>query len=381
VAKQDYYETLGIQKGASADEIKKAYRKKAMQHHPDKNQGNAHSETEFKKINEAYDILKDPQKKAAYDQFGHAAFSQGTGASAGAGGGFGGFGGGNADFSGFGDIFGDIFGDFMGGGRSPRRSQSRGADLRYDVEISLEDAFSGTKKDINIFTYTTCDACHGSGAEKGSSIETCPYCHGTGTVQMRQGFFSIQQPCPHCHGKGTVIKNPCKKCHGEGRYKENKNIRVTIPAGINSGSKIRLTGKGEAGQNGEEAGDLYIFVNVKRHSIFERDGSDLYCSIPLSMTTAILGGVIEVPTIGGKVVDLKIPEGTQNGQKFRLKGYGMSVVRTSNYGNMYVQVEVETPVKLSKKQKELIKKFADESDKNNPKVSSFLKKAKDFLNK
>ena len=380
MAKQDYYETLGVQKGASEADLKKAYRKKAMQHHPDKNQGNNTSEAEFKKINEAYDVLKDPQKKAAYDQFGHAAFKNGTGASAGAGGGFGGMGGG--DFGGgFGDIFGDIFSDMMGGGgRSPGQpQQARGADLRYDIEISLDDAYEGLKKDINIYTYISCEKCDGSGAEKGSSSETCPTCHGRGSVQMRQGFFSIQQPCPECRGKGKIIKNPCRKCHGEGRYKKNRELLVTIPTGVGAGTKIRLAGEGECGENKGPKGDLYVFVNVLSHPIFERDRADLYCKVPLSMTTAILGGVIELPTINGKVVELKIPEGTQSGQSFRLKGYGMPVMRSSMYGNLYVEVAIETPVKLSKKQKELMKEFDSLSDKNNPKTSSFFKRVQDFL--
>lgn len=375
MAKQDYYDLLGVQKGASGAELKKAYRKKAMQHHPDKNQGNKAAEAEFKKINEAYDVLKDPQKKAAYDQFGHAAFRNGTGASAGTGGGFGG-----QDFGGFGDIFGDIFSDMMGGGRSSGASTKvRGADLRYDVDISLEDAYEGIKKDINIYTYVSCEQCDGTGAEKGSHPETCPTCRGHGSVQMRQGFFSIQQPCPECRGRGKIIKNPCKKCHGEGRYKKGRDLKVTIPAGVGHGTKIRLSGEGEAGENKGPSGDLYVFVNIRAHEIFERERSDLYCQVPLSMTTAILGGSIELPTINGKTVELKIPEGTQSGQRFRLKGYGMPVMRSSSYGNSYVEVFVETPVKLNKKQKELMQEFEKLSDKNNPKTTSFFKKVKDFL--
>ena len=381
--KEDYYELLGVQKGASDADLKKAYRKKAMQHHPDKNQGNTTSEAEFKKINEAYDVLKDPQKKSAYDQFGHSAFQNGTGASAGTGGGFGGMGGmGGGDFGGgFGDIFGDIFSDMMGGGgRSPGQSSSaRGADLRYDVDINLEEAYEGIKEDIKLYTHISCEKCDGSGAEKGSAVETCPTCHGRGSVQMRQGFFSIQQQCPECRGKGKVIKTPCGKCHGGGRYKKNRTLTVSIPAGISAGTKIRLAGEGESGENKGPSGDLYVFVNVKGHPLFDRERSDLYCKVPISMPTAILGGAVDLPTINGKTVELKIPEGTQSGQSFRLKGYGMPVMRSSVYGNLYVEVAVETPVKLSKKQRELITEFDKASDKNSPKSASFFKKVQDFV--
>lgn len=374
MAKEDYYDLLGVQKGASAAEIKKAYRKKAMQHHPDKNQGNKASEAKFKKINEAYDVLKDPQKKAAYDQFGHAAFQNGTGASAGAGG-FGGMGGG--DFSGFGDIFGDIFSDMMGGGRGARQEQkSRGSDLRYDIDLTLEEAYEGLKKDIDIYSFVECDRCSGSGAEKDSKVETCSTCHGRGTVQMRQGFFSVQQPCPHCHGKGTIITNPCKKCHGDGRVKKHRNLTVSIPAGVGHGTKIRLSGEGEAGKNKGISGDLYIFINMLKHPVFERDGLDLHCKVPIKFTKAILGGGVDIPLINGKTVELKVPEGTQSGQVFRLKGYGMPRMRSSVYGNLYVELSVETPVKLNKKQKDLIKEFEKISEKNSPLSSAFFKKNK-----
>jgi molecular chaperone DnaJ len=381
MAKQDYYDLLGVSRSAKADELKKAYRKLAMKYHPDKNPGDKESEKKFKEINEAYEVLKDDQKRAAYDRMGHAAFEGGMG-----GGGFnGGFHqAGGFDFSnaGFGNIFDDFFSEFTaGGGRQSQREASlRGNDLRYNMEISFEDAYTGLKKNIKIPTNATCGICHGSGAAEGSKPETCPTCHGAGKVHARQGFFTIERSCASCHGLGQVIKNPCKTCHGTGRVRKEKTLSVTIPAGIEDGSRIRLAGEGEAGMRGGTSGDLYIFLHIKPHKFFHRDGSNIYCQVPISMITATLGGEIEVPSIDGHKVRVTIPEGTQTGKQFRLKGKGMSILHSTSRGDMYLQTQVETPVGLTKRQKELLEEFGslEKKSHSSPLSEGFFAKIKEF---
>ena len=377
MAKKDYYETLGVSKSATEAEIKKAYKRLAMKYHPDKNQDNkAEAEAKFKEVKEAYEILTDPQKKAAYDQYGHAAFEQGQGGAGGGGfGGFGGFGGGSA--------FDDIFSDFFGGGRGRGQTASRGDDLQYNISLTLEEAASGVSKEIKVPTWVTCDVCHGQGTEKSSDVVTCDTCHGAGVVQMRQGFFAVQQECPTCHGRGKIVKNPCKKCHGEGRIQKTKTLSVTIPAGVDTGNRIRLSGEGEAGLNGAPAGDLYVQVQVKPHAIFERDGTNLHCEIPINIVLASLGGEVEVPTLNGKV-SLTIPAETQTGKMFRLRGKGIKSLRGSAVGDLYCHVVVETPVNLTGKQKELLKELgeslkADKNSKHSPKEKSFFDKVKKFF--
>ncbi|MCX8602122.1 MULTISPECIES: molecular chaperone DnaJ [unclassified Gilliamella] len=379
MAKKDYYETLGVSKSATEAEIKKAYKRLAMKYHPDKNQDNkAEAEAKFKEVKEAYEVLTDAQKKAAYDQYGHAAFEQGFG---GGGAGAGGFGG----FSGFGggSAFDDIFSDFFGGGRGRAQSPSRGADLQYNITLTLEEAASGVSKEIKVPTWVTCSVCHGQGTEKASDVVTCDTCHGAGVVQMRQGFFAVQQECPTCHGRGKVVKNPCKKCHGEGRVQKTKTLSVTIPAGVDTGNRIRLSGEGEAGLNGAPAGDLYVQVQVKPHGIFERDGTNLHCEIPINIVLASLGGEVEVPTLNGKV-SLTIPAETQTGKMFRLRGKGIKSLRGNSVGDLYCHVVVETPVNLTGKQKELLKELgeslkADKNAKHSPKEKSFFDKVKKFF--
>lgn len=377
MAKKDYYETLGVSKSASEAEIKKAYKRLAMKYHPDKNQDNkAEAEAKFKEVKEAYEVLTDSQKKAAYDQYGHAAFEQGHGGAGGGGfGGFGGFGGGSA--------FDDIFSDFFGGGRGRSQTSSRGADLQYNISLTLEEAAAGVSKEIKVPTWVTCDVCHGQGTEKASDVMTCETCHGAGVVQMRQGFFAVQQECPTCHGRGKVVKNPCKKCHGEGRVQKTKTLSVTIPAGVDTGSRIRLSGEGEAGLNGAPAGDLYVQMQIKPHAIFERDATNLHCEIPINIALASLGGEVEVPTLNGKV-SLTIPAETQTGKVFRLRGKGVKSLRGSSIGDLYCHVVVETPVNLTSKQKELLKELgesfkADKSSKHSPKEKSFFDKVKKFF--
>jgi len=378
----DYYSLLGVAKGASDEEIKKAYRKLAMQYHPDRNQGNAEAEKKFKSINEAYDVLKDDQKRAAYDRFGHEAFSQGGGNNAG--GGAGGF-----DFGGsFSDIFEDLFGDFTGrrGGQQQQRGAgaqtsgaARGADLRYNLDIALEDAFKGKQQTIKITTSDACGECNGSGAEKGTQPETCTVCGGRGAVRMQQGFFTIERSCNNCQGAGKVIKTPCKSCAGSGRVRKEKSLSVTIPAGVEEGTRIRLAGEGEAGFRGGPAGDLYIFLAVKPHKIFRRDGANIYCRVPVKFTVAAVGGHIEVPTIDGGRVKVNVPAGTQSNHQFRLKGKGMSILRSDARGDMYVEVHVETPVNLSKQQKELLNQFDGAGGKNtSPESEGFFTKVKEF---
>jgi molecular chaperone DnaJ len=342
----DYYTTLGVQKGASDDELKKAYRKLAMQYHPDRNKDNKEAEGKFKEISEAYDVLKDPQKRAAYDQFGHDAFRQG-------GGGFN-----PGDFSGgFGSAFSDIFESMFGGGGGAR--PGGGADLQYTLEISLEDAFKGKEASIRMPSVSSCDACNGSGAEKGSKAETCTECHGKGRVRSQQGFFTIERACGTCGGQGTIIKDPCKKCGGAGVLRGAKTLKVNIPAGIDHGRRIRMAGEGEAVRGGKP-GDLYVLIAVKPHALFKRDGADLFCRVPLPFTTAAIGGSIDVPTLAGKKAALKIPAGTQTGQQFRIRGQGMSVMKSDQKGDLYIETYVEVPVNLNKKQQDLLKQL-DES--------------------
>lgn len=380
MAKRDFYDVLGVKRGASADEMKKAYRAKAKELHPDRNPGDASAEARFKELNEAYDVLKDEQSRAAYDQFGHAAFEGGMGARGPQGGpGFG------PDFSAsMSDIFGDLFGDFMGGGRARRGNdggRTRGQDLRYNMEISLEEAFEGKKAQVRVPSSVQCETCKGSGAEAGSKPITCPTCQGDGKVRASQGFFTIERTCPTCHGRGQTIEKPCKVCHGAGRVERERTLSVSIPAGVEDGTRIRLSGEGEAGMRGGPAGDLYIFLNVRPHALFQRDGADLFCRVPISMTVAGLGGEIEVPTLNGKRMKLKVPEGAQSGRQFRLKGKGMPILNSRETGDLYVQVTVETPVNLTKKQKDLLKQFEELSTEgNNPESSGFFARAKEFWN-
>jgi molecular chaperone DnaJ len=379
MAKRDYYEVLGIARGASGDEIKKAYRTKAKELHPDRNSDNPDAEAQFKEANEAYDVLKDPDKKAAYDTFGHAAFDGGMAGGARAGG----FGGaqGQGDFaSAFSDVFEDLFGDFMGGQRGGRRSRaSRGADLRYKLGISLENAYSGLQKQINVPSAVACGSCSGTGSEGGSEPVTCPTCSGMGKVRAQQGFFTVERICPTCSGVGQIVKNPCKACGGAGRVQKDRALSVNIPAGVETGTRIRLSGEGEAGLRGGPSGDLYIFIDVEDHPLFQRDGMDLYCRVPVSMTRAALGGEVEVPTIDGGRSRVKVPEGSQSGRQMRLRGKGMPALRGTGMGDMYIELAVETPVKLNAEQKELLRKFEESCAKsNNPDASGFFDKVRKF---
>jgi len=377
MSKKDFYQVLGVEKKASADELKKAYRKLAMQYHPDKNAGNKDAEAKFKEISEAYDVLKDDQKRAAYDRFGHGAFAGGMGA-AGAGAGAQGFSGG---FSGFGDIFEEMFGDFMGGqqrrGGAGGDGARRGADLSYEMEITLEDSFHGKEAPIKVASWQPCAGCGGSGAEKGTKADTCDACRGMGRIRAQQGFFTVERTCPSCGGAGQTIKTPCGGCGGSGRTRKEKSLKVAIPAGVEDGTRIRLAGEGEAGLRGGPAGDLYVFLGIKPHRFFQREASNLYCRVPVPITTVALGGNIEVPTIDGKRMKVAVPAGTQTGQQFRLKGKGMTVLRSPNRGDMFVEVVVETPVNLSKRQKEILQEFAgDTTDKTNPQSAGFFDKVK-----
>ena len=379
MAKCDYYEVLGVKKGASADEIKKAYRGKVKELHPDRNKDNPKAEAQFKEVGEAYDVLKDADKKAAYDRFGHAAFEGGTGPGAGRPGG--GFGGGQGDFSSaFSDVFDDLFGDFMGGrgqGGGGRRA-ARGADLRYNLRISLEEAFSGLQKSINVPTSVGCTACKGSGAEGGAEPTTCPTCSGMGKVRAQQGFFTVERTCPTCSGLGQIIKNPCNTCRGAGRVEKDRSLSVNIPAGVETGTRIRLAGEGEAGLRGGPSGDLYIFIEVAEHKLFERDGPNLFCRVPVSMSTAALGGSIEVPTIDGGRGRVQIPAGSQSGRQMRLRGKGMPPLRGGGSGDMIIELAVETPVNLTSRQKELLREFDALAENNNPESSSFFSSVKSF---
>jgi molecular chaperone DnaJ len=376
MAKRDYYDVLGVSKSASADELKKAYRQKAKEFHPDRNKDNPDAEAQFKEANEAYEALKDPDKKAAYDRFGHAAFD----GSMGGGGPRGGFGGGQGDFaSAFSDVFDDLFGDFMGGGRGGGRQRaSRGSDLRYNLRISLEDAYNGLTKTINVPSSVTCDTCDGTGAEGGSEPTTCPTCSGMGKVRAQQGFFTVERTCPTCSGTGQIIKNPCGSCRGAGRVERERALSVNIPAGVETGTKIRLAGEGEAGMRGGPSGDLYIFIEVRDHNLFVRDGTNLYCRVPVSIATAALGGDIEVPTMDGGRSRVKIPAGSQSGRQMRLRGKGMPALRGGGSGDMMIELAVETPVNLTSRQKELLREFDNLSEDNNPESTSFFSKVKNF---
>ena len=376
MAKRDYYDVLGVPKNATEDDIKKAYRKMAMKHHPDRNQGDGakKSEDQFKEAKEAYEMLSDGQKRAAYDQYGHAGVDPNMGGRGGPGGdGVGGF------AEAFGDIFGDIFGGAGGQRRGGGQQIYRGSDLSYAMEITLEEAAHGKESQIRIPSWENCETCHGTGAKPGTSPKVCTTCSGAGTVHMRQGFFSIQQTCPHCHGTGKIIPEPCTTCSGQGKIKKNKTLEVKIPAGINEGMRIRSAGNGEPGTNGGPAGDLYIEIRIKQHDIFERDGDDLHCTVPVLMTTAALGGGIEVPTLGGQA-EIDLPEGTQHGKTFRLRGKGIKGVRSSYPGDLYCHVSVETPVKLTEHQRKLLKEI-DESfrkggEKHSPNSKSWADRVK-----
>jgi molecular chaperone DnaJ len=371
MAKQDFYELLGVSKGAGPEDLKKAYRKLAMQWHPDRNPGDKAAEQKFKDLSEAYDVLRDDQKRAAYDRYGHAAFENGRGA-------------GPGDFgfaAGFADIFDEMFGDFMGGRRG-QQSATRGNDLRYNMEITLEEAFKGKQASVRVPTLIACESCSGSGAESGSKPVTCPTCHGHGRVRAQQGFFTIERTCPTCHGGGRVIENPCRVCAGQGRVRREKTLSVSIPAGVEDGNRIRLTGEGEAGVRGGAPGDLYIFLSVKPHRFFQRDGANIQCRVPIDMATAALGGTIEVPAIDGTRAKLTVPAGAQTGRQFRLKGKGMSVLRSPSRGDMYIEVTVETPVNLTKRQQELLREFAEAGDgkrATSPEAEGFFSRVKEFF--
>ncbi len=374
MAKRDFYEVLGVVRTATTEEIKKAYRGKAKELHPDRNQDDPNAESQFKEVNEAYDCLKDAEKKAAYDRYGHAAFEGG-------GGGRGGHGGG-ADFSSaFSDVFEDLFGDFMGGrgGAAGGRSRAtRGSDLRYNMRISLEEAFKGAQKTISVPGSSPCTACSGTGAEGGAEPQTCPTCSGMGKVRAQNGFFTVERTCPTCGGAGQVVKNPCRVCHGAGRVEKERNLAVNIPAGVETGTRIRLAGEGESGLRGGPSGDLYIFIEVREHAIFQRDGLHLFCRVPVSMAAAALGGEVEVPTIDGGRSRVKVLAGSQSGRQMRLRAKGMPALRGGAAGDMVIELAVETPVNLTARQKELLREFEKIEAENNPEGDSFFKKVKNF---
>ena len=370
---QDYYELLGVGRAASADDIKKAFRKLAMKHHPDRNQGDKDAEKKFKDINHAYDILKDPEKRAAYDRYGAAAFEGG----AGPGGPF--QGGQGFDFgSVFGDIFEEMFGAGGGRGRPGGRGDMRGQDLRFNLEITLEQAYSGTEATVRVPSSVSCEACQGSGAEPGSKPQQCPTCNGRGRLRAQQGFFTVERTCHTCHGAGQVIDKPCRTCAGQGRVRREKTLKVNIPAGVEDGTRIRLSGEGEAGARGGPAGDLYVFLSVRRHQLFEREGADVHCRVPISMVQATLGGSIEVPTLDGKMARINIPAGAQGGHQFRMRGKGMPIVRSSQFGDMYIEINVETPTNLTSRQKELLKEF-EKAGKTSPESEGFFSKVKEMF--
>ena len=369
MGKRCYYEVLGVARGANADDVKTAFRKLAKECHPDRNPGDHTAEHRFKEINEAYDVLKDDDKRAAYDRYGHSAFEQGRG----------GFG---QDFStSFADVFEDIFGEFMGGAGGARRgSRSRGADVPYNIEITLEEAFRGKPVTMTVQGAVNCEPCGGSGAEAGTKPQTCQACSGLGRMRAQQGFFTIERTCPHCMGQGRIIKTPCKACNGQGRQAKERQLQVTIPAGVEDGTRMRLAGEGEPGPRGGTPGDLYIFVSVKPHALFQRDGADLHCRVPLSLTAAALGGAIDVPTLDGGRSKVNVPEGTQTGRQFRLRGKGMPQLRGGHAGDLYIHCVVETPVHLTRRQKELLKEFeAAGSDENNPESHGFFQRVANFF--
>ena len=373
MSKQDYYDLLGVERSADAAALKKSYRQAAMKYHPDRNPGDSEAEQKFKEVNEAYDVLKDSNKRAAYDQYGHAAFEHGGAGNRG--GGQGGF-----DFS---DVFEEFFGDFMGGGgrrqQSARGGMTRGADIRFDLEVTLEEAYLGKTENVKVPTTESCEPCGGSGAEEGSQPEVCDSCGGHGKVRTTQGFFMVERTCPRCQGSGHVILKPCNSCRGAGRVHKEKSLSVKIPKGVDDGQRIRLSGEGEAGLKGGPSGDLYIFLNILAHEIFQRQGDILFCHIPIPMVHATLGGDFEVPTMDGKMARISIPSGTQTGRQFRLRGKGMPTINSSHVGDMIVEVEIETPVNLTKRQKEILQEFAEEGgDKINPQSSGFFAKAKDL---
>ncbi|HVC53381.1 MAG TPA: molecular chaperone DnaJ [Stellaceae bacterium] len=372
MAKQDFYDLLGVSKSADTEELKRAYRKAAMQHHPDRNPGDTTAEQKFKDINEAYDVLKDDQKRAAYDRFGHAAFEQGSRGPGGFGfeGGFGG---------GFANIFEEMFGA-MGGGRG-QGNPNRGSDLRYNIEVSLEEAHRGKQTTVRVGTLVHCDICRGSGAEPGSHPVTCRSCGGHGRVRAQQGFFTIERTCPTCHGAGSVVEKPCKACSGQGRVRREKTLAVNIPPGVEDGTRIRLAGEGEAGRAGAAAGDLYIFVAIPPHAIFQRDGANVHCRVPIPFTTAALGGTIEVPTVEGSRTRVTVPAGTQSGHQFRLRGKGMTVLRSPVRGDMFIEAIVETPVNLTKRQQELLREFdrEGESRRTSPQSEGFFARVREFF--
>ena len=371
MSKEDFYDVLGVGKGADNNSLKSAYRKLAMKYHPDRNPGNASAEKKFKEISEAYEVLSNPEKKAAYDQYGHEAF---TGPGGGQGGFSEGFGSGFGSFS---DIFEDFFGDASGQRNNERLK--RGEDLKYEMSISLRDAYLGVKKEISYDTLITCEACNGSGSESKDGIGTCGTCRGSGRIRASQGFFTVERTCPACGGTGQVITDPCRECNGEGRLKKNKNIEVSIPAGVEEGSRIRLAGEGTAGQKGAENGDLYIFISIASHELFDRDGTDIFCNVPISISEASLGGSVEVPTVSGGRAKVKIPAGTQSGDQLRLSGKGMPALRSVSFGDMIITLSVEIPKNLSQKQKELLREFDQESNKENiPERSGFFTKVKEF---
>ena len=374
MSKRDYYDVLGIAKGASTDEIKKGYRKKAKELHPDRNSDNPKAEEQFKEANEAHEVLKDPEKKAAYDRYGHAAFEGGMGG--------GRPGGGQGDFSSaFSDVFDDLFGDFMGGqrgGGGGRNRAARGSDLRFNLRVSLEEAFTGLQKTINVPTAVNCTSCEGTGADGGVEPTNCPTCSGMGKVRAQQGFFTVERTCPTCSGMGQIIKNPCNSCSGQGRVEKERALSVNIPAGVETGTRIRLSGEGEAGMRGGPSGDLYIFIEVNKHKLFEREGVNLFCNVPVSMSSAALGGDIEVPTIDGGRSRVKIPAGSQSGRQMRLRSKGMPALRGGGAGDMFIELAVETPVNLTSRQKELLKEFEDLSEDNNPESKSFFSSVKSF---
>lgn len=376
MSKRCFYEVLGVTRTASEPEMKSAYRRLAKDFHPDRNPGDKASEVKFKEVNEAYEALKDPQKRAAYDQFGHAAFEGGMG-----GRGPGGFG---PEFAtSMSDIFDDLFGEFMGGRRGQQRRGSgreRGADVRYNLDVTLEEAFAGKTAQIRVPTSVSCETCTGTGAKAGTKPKTCTTCGGAGKVRASQGFFTIERTCPSCQGRGELIDDPCASCNGAGRTMKERTLSVAIPAGVEDGTRIRLAGEGEAGMRGGPPGDLYIFLSIKPHELFHRDGADIFCQVPLSMTTAALGGQIEVPALDGTSTRVKIPEGTETGKQFRLREKGMPVLRSTNKGDMYIQVEVETPKNLTRRQRELLEEFEKESHKNtNPGSAGFIAKVKEFF--